>query len=448
MKFLLKWWWPSYALVFPLIFSSSSQSSLESEFTTRFLLNLIAIIGGVLLEMASHPDAKLADIKSIPNWLKSNPVIYFAILYGFWVVTAGFFTQNPSVAISGSTKIYSPILISYGTSVWEFSFSLIFILIYIRSKNQENLKFLILNTILISCSLISFLAITEVITKSSLLTGANNSDGQLPYVNFMGRGHLAGFLCIGFGSMLYFLKSNLKYQLPMYLICLGIGVTQNRSSLIAVSVVLFLLLLQNMKARFFIFVASAIFVSMGFLLSQELLWKDKTIVFRTQGDLTSGRLLLWKSAFKGILASPVFGWGGIDYASHWGDFLTREELESYFAAADFGGEYKRHFNEMYVLKDKEGKIIFKSMNLWYAHNDFLDRSINYGLLGYVFYLFILIYSIKNGLKDWSVIGVIAYQVFLLTWFPAGASHGTYWSLMAIACASQQSLLGLKKQALP
>jgi len=439
MKFLLKWWWPSYALVCPLLFLPGNELGFASEFSFRFLVNIVAIVGGIFLEMDGHPTAKLTDVKLIPNWLKSNPVIYFTIFYGIWVFIASFFTKNPSLALTGSTEFYTLLPIGYGSSLWEISLCLVFILVYVRSKNQDNLKFLVIRSILIFCSLISLIAVIEVLTRSSILTGANNADGQLPYVTFLGRGHLAGFLCIGFGLLLYMLKANLNYQWLGYLVCIAIGATQNRSSLIAVFLVLCVILLQKLKQKFAIVGLSILFLGSGFFLSQELLWKDKTIVFRTQGDLTSGRSLLWKSALNGILASPVFGWGGIDYAAHWGNFLTKNELVAYFKMADFGGDYRSHSNSLYILKNKEGDLVFKSFDIWYAHNDFLDRSLNYGLVGYILYFIILIYSVKNGWSDKSVIGIIAYQIFLLTWFPADASHGTYWSLLAVVCASQKAL---------
>ena len=433
MKFLLKWWWPSYALLFPLILLPSASTGFASDFTLRFLLNLIAIFGGFFLELLAHPAAKLSDVKAVPKFLKNHPAIILALLYGSWVFASGFFSSNPERALTGTSNSMTLLPIGVGSSVWEISFVFVFILIYLRVLNDLTVRDLILKSILLSCSVISVLAITETITKHSIFTGVDNVEGQLPFVTFPGRGHLAGFLCIGLGLANYFLNKDKIYQIPVYLICCAIGATQNRSSLIALIAILVVLMLSQIKVRFWIAAFSLTAFGAGYLLSQEVLYKDQNIVFRTQGNLSSGRSILWQSALNGIAKKPVFGWGGEVFQSYWADNLTKAELQEFFRLSGFGGEYVEHLNGFFILRDKNQKLVYKTMIIWYAHNGFLDKSLSYGIVGSLLYLALLLYASRVSWGVGVAMGVIAYQVFLLAWFPTESAHGSYWSLLAVAC---------------
>ena len=433
MKFLLKWWWPSYALMFPMILLPSASTGFASDFTLRFLLNLIAIFGGFFIELLAHPSAKLSDVKAIPRFLRNHPAIIIALLYGLWVFASGFFSSNPERALTGSSNSMTLLPIGVGGSVWEISFVFVFILIYLRVLNDLQVRDFILKSILLSCGVISVLAVTETIIMRSIFTGANNIEGQLPYVTFPGRGHLAGFLCIGLGLTNYFLNRNKFYQIPAYLICCAIGATQNRASLVALIAILIFLLLSKIKVRFWVAAFSLTAFGAGFLLSQEILHKDQNIVFRTQGDLSSGRSILWQSAMNGIAKRPVFGWGGEVFQSYWADNLTRLELQELFVVSDFGGEYITHNNGLFILRDKNQKLVYRSMIVWYAHNGFLDKSLSYGIFGSLLYVILLIYASRVSWNAGFAMGIVAYQIFLLAWFPVEAVHGSYWGLLAIAC---------------
>ena len=433
MKFLLKWWWPSYALMFPMILLPSASTGFASDFTFRFLLNLVAIFGGFFLELLAHPSAKLSDVRAIPKFLRNHPAVILALLYGTWVFASGFFSSNPERALTGSSNSMTLLPIGAGGSIWEISFVFVFILIYLRLLNDVQVRDLVLKSILLSCSIISVLAIAETIIKHSIFTGTSNVEGQLPYVTFPGRGHLAGFLCIGLGLTNYFLNKNKFYQFPAYLICYAIGATQNRSALVALITILIVLMFSKINIRFWVAALSLTAFGMGFLLSQEILYKDQNIVFRTQGDLSSGRSILWKSAVNGIIEKPIFGWGGEIFQNHWADYLTKEDLTTFFKLSDYGGGYYRHIGSLFILKDKNQKLIYRSISSWYSHNSFLDKSLNYGIFGSLLYLIILIYASRMSWKTGFAMGTISYQIFLLAWYPIEAAHGSYWSLLAVAC---------------
>lgn len=435
MKFLLKWWWPSYALIFPLIFLPTKESGVASDFTFRFLLNIIAIVGGFILELLAHPSAKLTDVKTIPSFLRKNPAVIFALLYGIWIFTSGLFSSNPERALTGTSTSVTFLPISAGGSIWEISFIFVFVLIYLRSVNDSTQQALVIKSVFISCVAVSMLAVVEIIIKHSIFTGIDNAEGQLPFATFPGRGHLAGFLCIGFGLIIYLVKQNKYYQLPGYLICFVIGATQNRSSLVVLIIILFFLVFNEIKAKFLVIFISLVAFSAGFVTSQEILYKNQTIVFRTQGDLSSGRSIIWKSAVNGIIKKPVFGWGGEIFQSYWANQLTKEDLIAFFKLSGYGGEYHKHSDTLFILKDENQKLIYKNMIGWSSHNGFFDRSLSYGVIGSLIYLIILLYAIKASWKAGFAMAIIAYQVFLLAWFSVDAAHGTYWSLLAIACVA-------------
>ena len=62
---------------------------------------------------------------------------------------------------------------------------------------------------------------------------------------------------------------------------------------------------------------------------------------------------------------------------------------------------------LFILKDKNQKLVHTNMIAWYAHNGFLDKSLSYGIVGSLLYLALLLYASRVSWGVGIAMGVIA-----------------------------------------
>jgi O-antigen ligase len=430
----LELWWPYYVFVFPMFFWATSGGAYILYFSARLILNFFSIFA-FFFEFKNNEKAKRLTLIEGAAWLVQNPPVILVSIYGVWVVFSGFFTRNPAVALTGSTNLNSGLPISFGSSLWELLFCFIFILVYVRAKKDNKLKNKIFLSVTLSGVIMVVLALLETFIGRSIFLGASNAESQLPYVFFTGRGHLAGFLCICAACSLLVRKYLRNSDIFTYFLCFGIGLTQNRASVVAIGVIFFLLFMHKTRGWLKIFIFSSLSLLSGSIMSQQLLFSNVNLLVRTQGDLSSGRQLLWKAALGGIRAEPLFGYGGSNFEYYWASFLSKEELNEFTKGYVKDVSYVKHNGIFFVSKDKNEKVIFFRIIDWHAHNIFLDKATHYGIPGLLFYLSIIFLSIKNGFRDKSYLTVLVYQIYLLTWFATEASQGTYWVVTAVVAAT-------------
>jgi|GEM_PF-648386 len=122
-----------------------------------------------------------------------------------------------------------------------------------------------------------------------------------------------------------------------------------------------LLYLKNKKRNFFIF------LFMGCV----LLFSSIYLLYIIKKDSAFGRLLVWKVGVGMLKQKPIFGWGANGFEIEYNNFQAR-----YFY---------HHFDP------QEVKVAGK---VKYAFNDFLQITIEYGIVGLILFL-LIIYSVFN-----------------------------------------------------
>ena len=144
-----------------------------------------------------------------------------------------------------------------------------------------------------------------------------------------------------------------------------------------------------------------------------------------------GRAILYKIALKGVLVKPIFGYGGPQFKSNWMNLLNKTELLEFFQ-----GFYSLKFtkvlqgfdvetivfkdikiiqdqesgNTLFQTRDKNNKVGFTSVDLWKAHNQFLDIALMWGLVGLALYITLITFSFKNLFKfDFFALAIFALR---------------------------------------
>jgi O-antigen ligase len=203
---------------------------------------------------------------------------------------------------------------------------------------------------------------------------------NLPIYNFNGRiagfmgnpNFMAGFLALAFGF------SKFRY-LPLYLA--AIIFTGSRSGLIGIGVVVILRLIfyAKIKAKLFLI----IFVIAGIGL----------IVFKLENRAISSfdnRAIIWKQTIKAISTKPILGWGKENFAKAFESTLGNND-----------------FDLKHIRVDK-------------AHNEFLDVTIESGIIGLSIYLILVLrvfYILLINLQDpWIRQNLILLTVFFVMAF--------------------------------
>ena len=74
-----------------------------------------------------------------------------------------------------------------------------------------------------------------------------------------------------------------------------------------------------------------------------------------------------------------------------------------------------------------------------AHNQIIDVFVMWGLVGVLLYGFIIVSAMKTVFQvDYLASSVLAYSMFLMTWFIPIQIHGVFLILCAASCGVQKS----------
>ena len=276
-------------------------------------------------------------------------------------------------------------------------------------------------------------------------------------------GMVAGFLIIGvFSSILLAEKAPdarskvLLYTLATF-VSIGVGISANRSSMLAILTVLSLLLIvrRNGKSLF----ALSIFVLGAFAIATYIpnTFAHSRNLASTQTGKT--RLLIWKLAVEAITKTPgqpLIGAGPDGFLITLETKIPiRELLQEY--RVEFGwskdikiADVKPLFTEkdpfrsrafMVTLENdptpgKMHRIIYRYY-LDKAHNLFLDRAVSYGILAAIIWLYLFLspvfrlYRRKDTISLYLAGGVLALFIYYLAWFPIPQTEPLHLTWLAV-----------------
>ncbi len=427
-----RYWWAGYIVLYAILFYPLQNPNASGSAQIRLLLSFFAVLGGFFLTWTAYPDLRLSSIKNIVPFAKKHPAPLVALSFGFWAVFSSLFSKIPIVGLLGGLD--SNIDSAFGTVLLSFIFFLVYFEV-IRDRKIEDSLILVMRYLLI---VFIVLAIIEVILrKSFLIPSALVSD--LPVLNFGSNGHLAGFLILLTGGFFSFLTSSFQNTLFLLLISsFTIGLAFSKAPYASFAATSFFFAL-NKKVK--IALASAIVIAIGAVLGFGFIFLVNQAFKRDLVEPVQyqGRVILYKIALKGILAQPILGYGGPQFQYNWTRFTTKNELVEFFN--DF--YLLKYVNtirdqntgiEMFQVQDKDNNLSFTTPGMWKAHNQFLDISLMWGLIGLILYIVLLCFSLKNLFNfNFFALAIFAYMVWNLFWYMEIEAEGIFFVILAVSC---------------
>ncbi|WP_460309557.1 hypothetical protein [Thermus brockianus] len=212
MKKLLRYWWPAYVFVFPLLFFPTAQRDLRWDFAVHLWVSLGFVVIGIFGELVAHPDTRISHITGLFAWLRRRPVLLVAWLYALWAVSTSYFAVSPVFALTGSPEGLGD------GALWIVLMVTIATLVSLRVEEDPLVTPTLLKAFLGTGLILAIFATIEVLGKRAWI--GNFAPDVLPQVTFPSKGHLGGFLGFALGAALYLLNPYLVLVLS-----LGLGLT-------------------------------------------------------------------------------------------------------------------------------------------------------------------------------------------------------------------------------
>ncbi|MCB1146216.1 MAG: O-antigen ligase family protein [Leptospiraceae bacterium] len=250
-----------------------------------------------------------------------------------------------------------------------------------------------------------------------------NAFGGMHHLTFAGIEAMLGFL--GIGVFLWFLRSGKKAVAFISLalsiaIWLGFVYTKSRGAYIAVACVTGILLVYRLRSY-------SVLLGIPALLGILVLFREKIftyMAFFTSSMTAEGsragsfteRIDLWHTGLKMLAVKPFIGFGDADYIA----YFHKYTVENAVGVASSGS---------------------------HMHNDFINTSVLYGLVGLVIFLGFYVSPIKTALQAYyreknsgsaivvmTCLGVLLFAFMGLSQchFTSEMTQMTFWTVAAVA----------------
>jgi hypothetical protein len=440
MKVLERYWWPTIALIYPLvnIFWVIPPVRVLSLNLPREVLTVIALLGGAFIEWRAHPELRLGDIVRLPYALWKHPVLLFGFGLAIWVLTSALFSADPAVSLTGSLSDGSDSAISYIGLVGL----MIFTYLYYQRNPLEVV--LIWDFIIATGAILSMLALVEVVTMWTVMSYPETKYADFPFVTFKGNGHLAGYLALVFaGTITKWFKKDWSVLPVMALLIFTMAVCFNRTSVFAA----FLIMLLGFRTPKLLLMAILVLV-LSFFSGQKFLEVQRARVsvqtYAKSENSFAVRSHLIKAGVGAILDKPIFGFGGALFSRYWYQYLSKEELTDFLQVA-----YKwklekiidqQRENILFAVKKSDGSGTLASISAIKVHNQFVDVGVMWGVPGLIFYTVLIFFGLRNIFSlRFESFALLAYVLFSLTWFFSDQAHGIVFILIAVSQVNKESL---------
>ncbi len=438
LKLVRRYWWAGYVVLYAILFYPLQHPNASGSTQIRLLLSFFAVLGGFFLTWTAYPDLRLSNIKNLVPFVKIHPAPFVALLFGFWAVVSSIFSKTPIIGLLGDLNSNADS--AFGTVLLSF----VFFLVYFEVNRDQEIKDIFMLTLRYLLIVFIVLAIIEVVLrKSFLIPSALPAD--LPVLNFGSNGHLGGFLILLTGGFFSFLTTNFQNTLFLLIFTsFGIGLAFSKSPYISLAATSFFFAL-NKKIKIALSAATAILIGALFGFGFVFLINQAFKRDFTEPTQYQARAVLYKIALKGILAAPVFGYGGPQFQDAWRKFVTPDELIQFFKAF-YGVKYVRTIRdektgiEMFQVLNDKNQPSFMSLSTWKAHDQFLDIALMWGLVGLALYLWLISFSFRNLLRfDFFSLSIFAYLVWNLFWYMTVEAEGIFFVILAVACIQNKSV---------
>ena len=414
----MKWWWPVFVGVYPWALWPDGTHTIASSYLEHYIFAGVAVAGWILLLLADKDATWSNSFRNLLASVRSNPPLAAAIAFGAWVIAASIFSPEPSISLTGSIEDYS------GSALYMVVLVIIYNFIYLYYYSHDTKP--IFKAIVFSALLLVLASTYEVITGNAVFYSIKPE--RHPMVSFLGYGHLAGFLALASG-LLVSLPSRLPILMLLFLLSLGMGLTNNRSSVLAT-------LLSATAVNLYFSLKKVLLLLLVITIGVLAGW---IIVNYSGGNLRSdmarsttleARLAYWKMALSGIRERPLTGWGGGQYYLHLGDVAKPADIKVFLQSSDISLLY--YSSNIFMYKDKYGTLRMEKISSWSAHNFMLDIALDFGIPGLLLYLLLVYFNLRNCfLGNPAAVATITYHVFLLMWPIAIEASAVLWIVMAL-----------------
>jgi O-antigen ligase len=248
-------------------------------------------------------------------------------------------------------------------------------------------------------------------------------------VTFPQKGHLAGFMTLVFGLAVGQIVSRKHWGwVAVILTAICIGLAFNRASLIGMGLVILLILLKSWRMALAVIIVTTVSVACGWWLTKTFNSAAARVVEKT--NTLEIRQVLWSTAWRASLASPVIGWPE-GLVGNWATFLSIKELKLYFKS-ELNENFQERFGDLFIVKTDDGELKQERFSTWAAHNQFLDIASQRGFVGLFLYCVILFIALHQ--RPWHNevgLSLLAYHAFLMFWFLIPESEGVVWALFGL-----------------
>lgn len=421
LRWLLAWWWPIVLFVYPLLWAPWTPPSRLAMWQVHFGWLLVGLLGGLLLELLANPGTRLGDARHLPRWLRAHPPVLLALGYALWILVSSFFSPDPAAALVGSAYDQSDGVL------WFAALIAMYVLVYVRVRLDPGLPPRLLQALLAAGAALAAFALVELLRGRGLWYGV--ARGDLPMATFPQKGHLAGFLVMAAGAAITLSRGAWPLAL---LLGVAIGATVNRAAL---AVLVAVGAIQAVRSRRVLLAAVALAGFVGGWAWITTAPQQPTTKQLGATNSIEARAYSWRAAARGIARHPVTGWGGGQFYLHWGDFLSDAELGRDLRLEYGDRELVRRFGTSYLVRLGNGEETVRYFTSWKAHNQLLDVTLMHGVVGLLCYLGLVVFALSGWREGWPfVAATLAYQGFLLLWFPTLEAEAPMWLLFAVGAA--------------
>ncbi len=433
-----RYWWAGYIVLYAILFWPLQNPNASGSTQIRLLLSFLAVLGGFFLTWTAYPNLRLSNIKNIVSFTRKNPAPFVALSFGFWAVFSSLFSKIPIVGLLGDLN--SNVDSAFGTVL----LSLVFFLVYfevIRDQKIKDVLILVMKYLLII--FIVFAIIEVILRKSFLIPSAFVSD--LPVLNFGSNGHLGGFLVLLTGGFFSFINKDFWNTLFLiFFSSFSIGLAFSKTPFISLTALSILFgVIKKIRTGLILIFTIIIGIVLGFCFIL-IINKSASRDFLEPGQYQQ-RSILYKTALKGIVYQPIFGYGGPQFQYEWTEFVTKNDLVDFFLNS-YRVKYVRTIRDentgikMFQVLNDKNQPSFMSVSTWKAHNQFLDIALMWGLIGLILYLWLISFSLKNLLTlHFFSLSVFAYMIWNLFWYMTVEAEGIFFVILAASCIQNKSV---------
>jgi O-antigen ligase len=378
----------------------------------------------------------------------SNPWILMLFLWVSFLIVSGFSQKNLSNSFLGSDIRMDGVSMHIIYAIVALAS---FCSFDIRELPSIKTAFIFILVLLITVEMLQFYQIFGTI-GSDLLLGATPIP---PGATLGNRGYLGGLL-----AMLVPFAADYALRSPsrgwvLTVVSMGITATLSRGAWVA-AILAFLIYFLGARVWkawwFFPFILVGIAIPIVFPSHLQ----EITGAVKLTTD-SSGRSILWNSAWYGIQKRPVFGWGAdgllaamrerpiTELISELVDSSEHPKPEHYLKVAlkpDF--EYEPLFFTFDLL---DGSKSVSSFGINKVHNEYLDYAVSYGIFSAILFIFIILWAIYTSRASiiWSSC-LIAYLTYLFTWPDVVRFAPLAWLIIGIAASYRMKGASLVKDA--